>query len=136
MLLHRPSWRDLHSVDDLWITARARAVRLLLGVVEMNSSQTGLYAVTTATAAEGYASMLKALTSGVSREDSIKTLDYLGVQISPRRWGPHAGVRRRGNKTLRALQRAHKLEDRTLHQLIDRIRLAFLARVTGPMDEV
>ena len=136
MLLHRPSWRDLHSDADLWVVARTRAVRLLLGVVEMNSSQTGLYVVTTATASEGYASMLRALTSGVSHQDSIKALDYLGVKISPRRWGPHAGVRRRGIKTLNALQRAHNLEDRTLHQLVDRIRLAFLARVTGSMEGV
>jgi hypothetical protein len=31
MLLHRPAWRDLHSVDDLWISALAKAPRLVRG---------------------------------------------------------------------------------------------------------
>lgn len=136
MLLYRPAWRDLHSVDDLWISVRAQAVRLLLGVVEMTSTKEGLYVVTTATAHDGYASMLKALTSGVAREDVVGILDYLGVKISPRRFGPYAGMRRRGAQSLKALQRAHNLEDRTMHQIVDRIRDAFLARVTAPLDEV
>ncbi len=134
LLLHRPAWRDLHSVDDLLVSARSKAVRLLVGVVEMNSSQAGLYVVTTATAVEGYAPMLRALTSGVAHADAIKVVDYLGVKLSPRRWGPHAGVRRRGSQSLKSLQRAHRLEDRTVHQLLERIRLAFLARI--PTDEV
>lgn len=136
MLLYRPAWRDLHSVDDLWISARTRAVRLLLGVVEMTSSERGLYVVTTATASDGYAAMLKALTSGVVREDVVEVLDYLGVKISPRRWGPYAGVRRRGTQSVKALQRAHNLEDRTMYQIVDRIRDAFLARATVSLNKV
>ena len=102
----------------------------------MTSPEQELYVVTTATAASGYAAMLKALTSGVAREDNVKVLDYLGVQIAPRRWGPYAGVRRRGQQSLKAAQRAHGLEDRTMRQIVDQIRDAFLARSVDIPDGV
>lgn len=129
MLLHRHAWRDLHNVDDLWTTALLRAPRLLLGVAEMVTAAPGLYAVTTATTADGYAAMLKSLISSVAREDGIRRVDYLGTSISPRRWGPQAGLRRRGAQSVRAVQRTHGIEDETMDQLMDQICGGFVARL-------
>ena len=137
LILYRPAWKDLHDTQHFSIdTVLIRATRLLLGVVEMSSNQTGVYVVTTATAIEGYAGMLKAFCSGVACEDGVNLVDYLGVSLKPRWWSPYKGLRRRGAKTLVAFQRAHELSDDTLHQLIDRTRLAFLHRSPEALERV
>lgn len=136
MLLSRPSWRDLHSVDDLWTSALAKAPRLLLGVVEMTMPESGLYTVTTAMSYGGYASMLRALTSCVARSDDGRVLDYLGIRIAPRKWGPYLGMRRRGLQAVRAVQRAHDVEDQIMDQLVDKIARGFVARFVSATDAV
>jgi hypothetical protein len=136
MLLHRPAWRDLHSVDDLWISALAKAPRLLLGVVEMTMTEPGLYVVTTATSHEGFASMLKALTSCVVRFDEVRALDYLGARIRPNKWGPFFGMRRRGLQAVKAVQRAHGLDDRIMDQMLDQISRTFVARFVSTTAEI
>lgn len=131
MLLYKPAWQVLHTVEDLWISSRSQAVRLVLGCVEMTSPRAGLYVATTAPALEGYGGMLKALCSGVADEDSVETLDYLGTKLSPpREWGPYAGVRRRGRAMIGGVQKAHNLEYRDMAQVVERVRRAFLARAT------
>lgn len=102
----------------------------------MSVNKTGAYVVTTATATEGYAGMLKALCSGVAWEDGVTLVDYLGVSIQSRWWSPYKGLRRRGTKTLLAFQRAQELSDDTLHQLVEQIYLAFLHRSPEDLNRV
>jgi hypothetical protein len=135
LLIHRPSWRSLEEVPDLWVSVDRRAPKLILGIVELHTED-GLYVATTATASPGYGSMLKAMSSGVAYTDGVPYVDYVGTRMRTREWGPLAGLRRRGQQCLRAIQRKHRLREESGPQLIERLRQVFLARRTGPFDGV
>lgn len=135
LLIHRPSWRALEEVSDLWVSIDRRAAKLILGIVEVHT-EGGLYVATTATAAPGYGAMLKAMSSGVAHLDGVPCVDYVGMKVRSRDWGPLPGLRRRGQQCLRAIERKHKLREESGPQLMERLRQVFLSRRTGPQDAV
>ena len=99
-LLHRPSWKVLHNVDDLWTTAPERVSELLLG------------------------------TAAIQRDlqvEPFKAAPGFETPLDSRPFGPYQGLRRRGEKTLKDAARAHQIEPSVLETILERLQRLFLA---------
>ena len=124
ILLDCPEFRALGEDDDLWTGAQERAVKIVLGIVDLQAKD-NQYTVTAAISKDGYSKMLKELTSGLASLEGVKQVDFLGTTLRTRPWGPFPGVRRRGQKAMKVIQRKREISDEHLDDLLTQIKGRF-----------